>query len=408
MKQAVWGGLLIALWGLLMPAHAWAQALENPPDGSKVSGISIISGWKCTAGTLTFTIDNGPPGTLVYGVSRADTQLACSDTNNGFITEWNWGLTGPGLHTIRVFDDGVEFAEATFTVTTFGTPFLSGATGTYLLSDFPRPGANTTVEWQEQLQNFVITGTSPPSGSSSGGSSTSSSSSSSSTGGTSTSSGGTSTSSSSSSSSSGGSSASSSTGGTSTSSSSGGTSTSSSSSGGTSTSSSSGGTSTSSSGSTSSSSGGGGGPFAGAYQVSATKTSDTCNLTQTSITDTLTVTQNGANITGTFLAAPTVQYAGTVDASGNFTLTQTAPISQTKGLCFFEIRSSFSGNFNSGSVAGTASSRKTGGTCPPSVNCDASFSGTLTKTSTAPSETFGPMSFDEGSSVDELLNALSE
>src|SRR4029453_5100857 len=68
------------------------SALENPPQGSAVSGISVISGWKCTAGTLTFTIDNGPPGSLVYGSSRGDTP--CNNPNNGFVTLWNWNLVG--------------------------------------------------------------------------------------------------------------------------------------------------------------------------------------------------------------------------------------------------------------------------------------------------------------------------
>src|SRR5262245_16548857 len=129
--------------------------LENPPPGGFVSGISIISGWKCTAGTLTFTIDNGPLGNLVYGSSRSDTP--CTNLNNGFVVLWNWNLLGTGLHTIRVFDDGVQFAEATFTVTTLGEEFLRGAAGTYLLPNFD--GRNVIVQWQESLQNFVIIGT---------------------------------------------------------------------------------------------------------------------------------------------------------------------------------------------------------------------------------------------------------
>src|SRR5207253_2953437 len=89
MKPAVWALVGICL-GLFMPAVGGAQsALENPPNGGKVSGISIISGWKCTAGVITFTIDNGPPGRLVHGVSRNDTATACSnDGENGFIAEW--------------------------------------------------------------------------------------------------------------------------------------------------------------------------------------------------------------------------------------------------------------------------------------------------------------------------------
>jgi hypothetical protein len=129
--------------------------LENPPEGGFVSGINLISGWKCTAGTLTFTIDDGPPGALVYGSSRGDTP--CDNINNGFVVLWNWNLLGAGQHTIRVFDNGVQFAQATFTVTTLGQEFLTGASGTYLLPNFA--GHNVIVQWQESLQNFVIVGT---------------------------------------------------------------------------------------------------------------------------------------------------------------------------------------------------------------------------------------------------------
>jgi hypothetical protein len=128
--------------------------LENPPQGGFVSGISVISGWKCTAGTLTFTIDNGPPGTLVYGSSRTDT--SCGNPNNGFVALWNWNLVGTGQHTIRVFDDGVQFAQATFTVATLGQEFLSGVSGTCELPNFA--GHEVTLQWQEKLQNFAIVG----------------------------------------------------------------------------------------------------------------------------------------------------------------------------------------------------------------------------------------------------------
>jgi Matrixin len=129
--------------------------LENPPQGGFVSGISTISGWKCTAGTLTFTTDNGPPGVLSYGSSRGDTP--CSNINNGFVALWNWNINGAGQHTIRVFDDGVQFAQATFIVTTLGQEFLTGASGAYLLPNFA--GHNVIVQWQESLQNFAIIGT---------------------------------------------------------------------------------------------------------------------------------------------------------------------------------------------------------------------------------------------------------
>jgi len=149
--------LATLLLAFASPRPVWAQAnLEIPANGSVQSGIGMVSGWKCTAGTLTFTIDNGPAAPLVYGVNRNDTQGVCGDSNNGFIAQWNWNLVGDGPHTLRAFDDGVQFASATFTVTTLGTEVLSGARGEYILPFFADFNTDVVVLWQESAQNFVI------------------------------------------------------------------------------------------------------------------------------------------------------------------------------------------------------------------------------------------------------------
>src|ERR1700675_1262909 len=82
--------------GFAVPQLAGAQAtLENPAPNSFQSGIGIVSGWKCTRGTLTFTIDNGPAAQLAYGTSRLDTAGTCKDDgNNGFAYLINWNLAG--------------------------------------------------------------------------------------------------------------------------------------------------------------------------------------------------------------------------------------------------------------------------------------------------------------------------
>jgi hypothetical protein len=50
------------------------------------------------------------------------------------------------------------FADVTFTVTTLGLgEFPQGLSGEFTLEDFPQPGTNTRVRWQESIQNFVIT-----------------------------------------------------------------------------------------------------------------------------------------------------------------------------------------------------------------------------------------------------------
>src|SRR5712692_6365015 len=120
--------------------------LENPRPGAFVSGISNISGWICSASRVDVQID-GSPLQAAYGTSRADTIAACGDDNNGFGVLFNWNLLANGSHTVVALADGVEFARATFTVTTLGEEFLRGASGTYLLSDFA--GRNVTVQWQE-------------------------------------------------------------------------------------------------------------------------------------------------------------------------------------------------------------------------------------------------------------------
>jgi hypothetical protein len=116
-----------------------------------------VRGWKCTAGTLTFNVDNGPAAPLSYGSSRLDTQGVCGGGNNGFIAQENWNLVGTGQHTIRVFDNGVLFSQATFTVTTLGVQFLTGQSATCNTS---LAGQDVTLAWQEDQQNFAIAGTS--------------------------------------------------------------------------------------------------------------------------------------------------------------------------------------------------------------------------------------------------------
>ena len=92
-----------------------------------------------------------------YGTIRSDTAGVCGDTNNGFGLLFNWNLLGDGTHTVRALADGREFGRARFTVTTLGTEFLTGVSGTYRLPNFPKQGTNVIVEWQQASQNFVIT-----------------------------------------------------------------------------------------------------------------------------------------------------------------------------------------------------------------------------------------------------------
>ena len=129
--------------------------LGNPSLGSAQSGVGVISGWACEAGEIVIELD-GMPLKAGYGTTREDTRSVCGDTNNGFSLLWNWNNLGAGTHTVRALLDGVEFANTTVRVTTFGETFLRGVSGTFPIPDFPSPGENKRLRWEESLQNFVI------------------------------------------------------------------------------------------------------------------------------------------------------------------------------------------------------------------------------------------------------------
>ena len=138
--------------------------LENPRAGSFQSGVGVISGWACHAHEIVIELD-GTPLRAGYGTTREDTRGVCGDTNNGFSLLWNWNNLGAGPHTVRALLDGVEFAHTTVHVTTLGEdPFPRGLSGTFALPAFPAAGETTTVQWEQSLQNFVITDGQPQTG----------------------------------------------------------------------------------------------------------------------------------------------------------------------------------------------------------------------------------------------------
>jgi hypothetical protein len=151
-------GMIALVVGFAAPPSLWAKGfLENPQASSFQSGIGVISGWVCNAGRIDLVIDEVTTLAAPYGTDREDTVKECGDANNGFGLLLNWNLLRDGTHTIRALADGVEFGNATFTVTTLlGTEYLYGASGSYRLPDFPWPGTDVVVRWEESLQNFVI------------------------------------------------------------------------------------------------------------------------------------------------------------------------------------------------------------------------------------------------------------
>ena len=144
------------------PSLTHAASLENPSGGLFYSGIGVISGWKCEAnGELTVRFNGGESIPLVYGSERPDVLAAgaCASADVGFVAIWNWARLGDGSHTAVAYDDGVEFARGTFQVVTLlGEGFVTGLSGRFRARDFPDPGVNVLLRWNQNVQGFVIEG----------------------------------------------------------------------------------------------------------------------------------------------------------------------------------------------------------------------------------------------------------
>ena len=144
---------------LLAPALTHAQsALDIPGNGDTLSGIGVISGWKCEAkGDITISLDAGDPIPATYGFPRGDTAPVCSDDgHNGFFSFFNWAILGDGAHTAVAYDNGAEFARSTFTVITTGEEFVVGAQARVSVRDFPRTGETATFVWNQSTQHLEL------------------------------------------------------------------------------------------------------------------------------------------------------------------------------------------------------------------------------------------------------------
>ncbi len=135
--------------------------LEIPGPSSFQSGVGVLSGWICEAEVVTLEVEGGPSLEAAYGAERPDTEPTCGTTATGFGVLFNWNRLGDGEHTMIALADGVEFARATFTVTTLGEDFVRGAMGETVVTDFPSPGEEVRLRWQQNQQNFVIVPSAP-------------------------------------------------------------------------------------------------------------------------------------------------------------------------------------------------------------------------------------------------------
>jgi hypothetical protein len=138
-----------------------AGTLENPAADSYQSGIGVIRGWACDAQSIDIELGDQRFIAAGYGTARGDTQGVCGDSDNGFGLLYSMNLLGDGRHRVRALADGRAIGAAEFTVTTLGSGYLRGLTGSYRLPGFPAPGEATQVQWEESLQNFVIAGVEP-------------------------------------------------------------------------------------------------------------------------------------------------------------------------------------------------------------------------------------------------------
>ncbi len=153
---------------LLAPSLASAATLGVPGEGTTLSGVGVISGWKCeVAGDLTvrFLADGSPVSVagsdtfpLLYGSARPDVRDigACPDADVGFVAIWNWGNLDDGEYTAVVYDDGEEFARNTFTVVTTGEAFRTDLAGECTLEQFPDPGESARFVWNTGTQHLEM------------------------------------------------------------------------------------------------------------------------------------------------------------------------------------------------------------------------------------------------------------
>ncbi len=177
MMRLLTSALVVAL--LCPVSLAWGQGVLGNPSfggGEPYSGISVVSGWKCEAnGPLTVRFFQYAEGDsielepvtdhlpLLYGNPRPDTRKVCGDVNNGFVLHWNWGHlsldTTLEPFTAIVYDNGVEFDQHAFYVTSLAEEFVEmsdDSPPSYPLCDFPREGAAAIVVWNPRTQHLEI------------------------------------------------------------------------------------------------------------------------------------------------------------------------------------------------------------------------------------------------------------
>lgn len=154
---------MLMVVALASPAFGQTRGnLEVPANHSWQSGIGFMSGWVCRGRNVEIVLNGVQRIPVARNIARGDTEAICGDTENGFITQWNWNLLGDSRHTAALVVDGRTIQENEFTVTTLGEEFVRGAAADVEVQDFPSPGESVRLHWQEATQGFVISVTRPP------------------------------------------------------------------------------------------------------------------------------------------------------------------------------------------------------------------------------------------------------
>lgn len=149
---------LSALALLTLAPTAHANALGTPPAGSTVSGVGVISGYHCSSKSIEIRIDGTSLGLAGAGTTLLGTAGVCGRTDTGFSLLYNFNNLNNGAHTVAAYADGVLFASQDFTtVKSAGTNWLTDASKSITVADFPSSGLAATLEWAQTYQNFVVT-----------------------------------------------------------------------------------------------------------------------------------------------------------------------------------------------------------------------------------------------------------
>ena len=145
--------------------------LETPRDGSIKSGVHVISGWVCSGESIKIAINSSDryigEFNAVYENEREDTLGVCEDTDNGFVSIFNYNNLASGEYIADLYVDDEWQDSARFKVvrvveddpSTKGVDegaFVRGLKGSRVVG-LRKTGKSVRLEWVEGLQGFDIT-----------------------------------------------------------------------------------------------------------------------------------------------------------------------------------------------------------------------------------------------------------